>query len=156
MTGRAKGKPLIMIGSAVLISLIALGYYLSLLAASRSPTNRLIHAVKQGDTAAVKATLGQGADPNARVVYQAAWWDLTENAEAKIPYEVPVLVEAVSRGHGYVDIVEALLDAGADPNAKTICRGIPYKDGLTALMIASNSDVRQGFVPRLRGAGAKE
>ncbi len=73
----------------------------------------LIDAAKNGDTAAVKALLANGADPNAKAG-RVGW---------------TVLMVAAMKGH--TAAVETLLGAGADVNAKD-------KDGWAALMWAAN------------------
>jgi len=86
-------------------------------------------AIEERNTAAAKALLALGADPNAR-------WGEGSDATP--------LMEAA--GEGWVDVVEALIKAGADVNAKN------YR-GNTALMSAQQNPY---IVAILKRAGAKQ
>ena len=121
----------------VLVSVAGLG------AASNRPA--LIDAVKQADTASVRALLQQQVDVNATepdgttALHWAAHRDNREMVELLIradahvgatnDYGVTPLSLACTNGNG--DIVERLLDAGADPETRT--------SGETALMTAART-----------------
>lgn len=96
-------------------------------------------AARIGDVAAVRVLLAQGVHPDVR--------DMRE-----VPWDVTALMHAAENGH--LPVVEMLLEAGADVNAKD--KGIPSVEpgGYTSLLRA----VRNGHVRIARvllKAGAK-
>jgi len=81
---------------------IVLGLILVLISAfahADDKNEKLLQAVKEGDTDKLKALIGKGADPNAQDILGS-----------------PALIGAACAGH--TEMVEALLSAGADVNAK--------------------------------------
>ena len=76
-------------------------------ASAASLDERLHRAAAQGDGAAVRTLLGQGADVDARDAAQAT----------------PLLV---ATRHNHVDAARALIQAGADVNAKDAIQDSPY------------------------------
>ncbi len=121
---------------------------------------RLIDAVKNNDTAAVRALIAQRVDVNATEVdgstalHWAAQRDNSEiaslllaagaNPKAANRYKVTPLFLAATNGSE--TIIERLLEAGADPNGTS-------EEGETALMTASLTG-KTGALKVLLGAGA--
>ncbi|KAK6837973.1 protein kinase [Apiospora arundinis] len=86
------------------------------------PYAALVRAVRHGNVAIVRLLLAHGADPNvgyhgANVTVPNGWYDRGEKPEGHPPYPEfscgrPVQLAMELHGHG--EIVELLLDAGAD------------------------------------------
>jgi ankyrin repeat protein len=90
--------------------------YLAARAADEKATPALFKAIRDKNAQAVRAAIAQGADPN------------TPNGRGTIPLRAAFLKDAGWPGRR--DVIEALLDGGADVNAQT-------KDGYTALHVAA-------------------
>lgn len=105
------------------------------LAPLRPPDQQLVDAVNRDDTAAVRALLARGADPNTRSVPTDLWEPPLDTVMQRVWLRVsqpksrrdPVLAAAASRGDA--EIVTALLDKGASPD-------VVDADGFTPLMRA--------------------
>lgn len=95
----------------------------------------LLRAATQGDAAAVRRLLEEGADPNAR------------DAEGRTP-----LMAAAKDGD--LDIVSQLLDKGADPNIESGCAVPPLVEAaLGGELEIVRLLLRRGADPTLRGGG---
>lgn len=78
----------------------------------------LISAVRQGNVAAVRALLDQGADPNTRLHRPSALaGPMTDKESDEEPTREPTVLMLAAM-HGDRTMVKVLLDAGADPKAK--------------------------------------
>ncbi len=81
----------------------------------------LLQACQQGDEAAVRRLLGQGANPNTRLTQsfreRLDYW-LDDYPDKSEPLDTTALVEAAAQGH--TAIVRLLIDQGA--NVNTRCR----------------------------------
>jgi ankyrin repeat protein len=71
----------------------------------QTPVDRFKHAVQARDAAALRAVLGDSADARAAI------------NEPLFGFDSPALVEVVADGD--IDVVDALLEFGADPNRKS-------------------------------------
>jgi ankyrin repeat protein len=106
----------------------------------------LIEAVKRGDTEEVRSLLAQGADPNTRetqVLYRRGLG--REMVEIPETMAKTTLMLAASEGHK--DIVELLLDSGAEVDAKAAY-------GSTALMQAVGREGHAEIAKMLIDRGA--
>jgi ankyrin repeat protein len=98
------------------------------------PDNPLIGAARSGDVPAIQALLAKGADPNQRWGVNH-WTPLMHAIHKNQKGSVAALIAGgadlnarcgdgisalmMAAGYGYVDIVQLLLDHGADPYAET-------------------------------------
>jgi len=112
------------------------------------PDNPLIGAARSGDAQAVKTLLAHGADPNQR--WGVNYWtplmhaihkDQRASVEALVAGGADLNARCgdgmtalmMAAGYGYADIVQVLLDHGADPNLED-SNGLPLH-----LFIISNT-----------------
>ena len=131
------------------ISVVTLPRYLTYLIPPPRITKRpcpLIDAIKQGETETVRLLFAQGADPNARetqvVVRIGLYSSMMEVPEALAK---TALILAIAGGHK--QMVELLLDSGADINARSGA-------GDTALTWALGRDQRLEVAKLLLDRGA--
>jgi hypothetical protein len=111
---------------------------------SLQPDNPLIGAARSGDTQAIATLVSHGADPNQR--WGVNGWTplmhaihknqkgsvaalLTTGADVNARGNAGMTALIMAAGYGYADIVQLLLDHGADPYAETT-------DGDSALTVA--------------------
>ena len=111
------------------------------------PWNPFTTAVLENDVAAVRTSLENGLDPNARLP-DTPEMDLTEGGRKEAPVELRVhaptaLMVAASRG--YTELTQVLLDFGADVNLATGTR--------TALHYAADGGHRETVVLLLGRSG---
>ncbi len=92
----------------------------------------LLDAIKAGDIEQVRILLTQGEDPNSRETqYTYRWWFRSVNLD--IPREMATTALMLAASSGRKDIVELLLESGAEIGARTF-------SGATALQAAIAGD----------------
>jgi ankyrin repeat protein len=155
--------------SIVLIGCLCLTPAATLLAASDSSRSEIVDAARGRDAAAVRKLLAKGADPNtkradgATALHWAAHWDDVElvrdllaggaNVDATTEYGLtPLALSAENGTNASGDIVELLLQKGANPN-------LLRASGETVLMTAAfagNVKAVEALLARGANPNAKE
>ena len=130
----SKRKFFLFLALAAILALL-LGMYFS-------PANRLIRAIRKGQTEVVARLLEQGVDPNETDVPPGHWTYITETS-ARRPL-------CVACGEGNTEIVELLLAYGADPGPREytgfsplrtlLACDAPNKEEIAALLISHGAD----------------
>ena len=142
---------------------MALLFAVALITTAAAPPTPLIDAVQKGDVAAVRALLGQGADPNAAqgdgltALHAAAQTGSVEITRLLLGAKASVAAKTRIGGYtplhlaaqgAHAAVVTALLEAGADPAAVTTTSGV------TPLHLAASAVGGEAVVKTLLRHGA--